>query len=118
MLISLLYILASLILLYFGANWLVQGSSSLAVKAGISPLVAGLTVVAFGTSSPELVVGVNTALAGQGNITIGNVIGSNLFNICVILGISAIITPMKIKMKLLKIDIPILIGCLRIRNIF
>lgn len=109
MLISLLYILASLILLYFGANWLVKGSSSLAIKAGISPLVAGLTVVAFGTSSPELVVGINTALAGQGNITIGNVVGSNLFNICVILGISAIITPMKIKMQLLKIDIPILI---------
>jgi cation:H+ antiporter len=109
MLISLVYIFISLLLLYFGANWLVKGSSALALKAGISPLVAGLTVVAFGTSSPELVVGINTALAGQGNITIGNVIGSNLFNICVILGISAMVAPLKIKMQLLKIDIPILI---------
>ncbi len=109
MLISVIYILASLVLLYFGANWLVKGSSSLAIKAGISPLVAGLTVVAFGTSSPELVVGVNTAIAGQGNIAIGNVVGSNLFNICVILGISSLLAPLKIKMQLLKIDIPVLI---------
>ncbi len=109
MLISVIYILASLVLLYFGANWLVKGSSSLAIKAGISPLVAGLTIVAFGTSSPELVVGVNTAIAGQGNIAIGNVVGSNLFNICVILGISALLDPLKIKMQLLKIDIPVLI---------
>jgi cation:H+ antiporter len=109
MLISVFYILISLLLLYFGANWLVKGSSALALKAGVSPLVAGLTVVAFGTSSPELVVSVNTAMAGQGNIAIGNVIGSNLFNICIILGISALVSPLKIKMQLLKIDIPILI---------
>lgn len=109
MLISILYILISLLLLYFGANWLVKGSSALALKAGVSPLVAGLTVVAFGTSSPELVVSVNTALADQGNIAIGNIIGSNLFNICIILGISALVSPLKIKMQLLKIDIPILI---------
>ncbi len=109
MLISVFYILISLLLLYFGANWLVKGSSALALKAGVSPLVAGLTVVAFGTSSPELVVSVNTAMAGQGNIAIGNVVGSNLFNICIILGISALVSPLKIKMQLLKIDIPILI---------
>jgi len=109
MLFPVIYILFALVLLYFGAEWLVKGSSSLAIKAGVSPLVAGLTVVAFGTSSPELVVGVNTAIAGQGNIAIGNVVGSNLFNICVILGISAIVSPMKIKMQLLKIDIPVLI---------
>jgi len=109
MIISIFYILISLFLLYFGANWLVKGSSALALKAGVSPLVAGLTVVAFGTSSPELVVSVNTAMAGQGNIAIGNVIGSNLFNICIILGISALVSPLKIKMQLLKIDIPVLI---------
>lgn len=109
MLLSVLYVLSSLVLLYFGASWLVKGSSSLAIKAGVSPLIAGLTVVAFGTSSPELVVSVNVALSGHGNIAIGNVIGSNLFNICIILGISAVITPLKIKMQLLKIDIPILI---------
>jgi cation:H+ antiporter len=109
MLISVLLIIASLVLLYFGAEWLVKGSSSLAVKAGVSPLVAGLTVVAFGTSSPELVVSINSTLAGQGNIAIGNVVGSNLFNICIILGISALVAPLKIKMQLLKIDIPVLI---------
>lgn len=109
MLLSVFYILSSLVLLYFGASWLVKGSSALALKAGISPLVTGLTVVAFGTSSPELFVSVNAALAGQGNIAIGNVIGSNMFNICIILGISAIVTPLKIKLQLLKIDIPILI---------
>lgn len=109
MLFSVFYILISLVLLYFGASWLVKGSSALALKAGISPLVTGLTVVAFGTSSPELFVSVNAALAGQGNIAIGNVIGSNMFNICIILGISAIVTPLKIKLQLLKIDIPILV---------
>ena len=109
MLISVLYILISLLLLYFGANWLVKGSSSLALRAGVSPLVAGLTVVAFGTSSPELVVSVNAAISGHGNMAIGNVVGSNLFNICIILGISALVAPLKIKMQLLKIDIPVLI---------
>ena len=109
MLLSVFYVLASLVLLYFGASWLVKGSSSLALKAGVSPLVAGLTVVAFGTSSPELVVSVNAAISGHGNIAIGNVVGSNLFNICIILGISALVTPLKIKLQLLKIDIPVLI---------
>jgi cation:H+ antiporter len=109
MLLSVLYVLSSLVFLYFGASWLVKGSSSLAIKAGVSPLIAGLTVVAFGTSSPELVVSVNAALSGHGTIAIGNVIGSNLFNICIILGISAVIAPLKIKMQLLKIDIPVLI---------
>lgn len=109
MLLSIFFVLASLVLLYFGASWLVKGSSALALKAGVSPLVAGLTVVAFGTSSPEMVVSVNAAISGHGNIAIGNVVGSNLFNICVILGISALVAPLKIKMQLLKIDIPVLI---------
>lgn len=109
MLLSVFFVLSSLILLYFGASWLVKGSSSLALKAGVSPLVAGLTVVAFGTSSPELVVSVNAAISGHGNIAIGNVVGSNLFNICIILGISALVAPLKIKLQLLKIDIPVLI---------
>lgn len=109
MLLSTFYIIASLILLYYGATWLVKGSSALALKAGVSPLVAGLTVVAFGTSSPELVVGINAAVTGHGNIAIGNVLGSNMFNICIILGISALISPLKIKMQLLKFHIPALI---------
>jgi cation:H+ antiporter len=109
MLLSTFYLIVSLILLYFGATWLVKGSSALALKAGVSPLVAGLTVVAFGTSSPELVVGISAALSAHGNIAIGNVVGSNMFNICIILGISAVISPLKIKMQLLKFDIPVLI---------
>ena len=109
MLLSVFFVLSSLVLLYFGASWLVKGSSSLALKAGVSPLVAGLTVVAFGTSSPEMVVSVNAAISGHGNMAIGNVVGSNFFNICIILGISALVSPLKIKLQLLKIDIPILI---------
>ncbi len=109
MLLPVIYILISLVLLYFGASWLVKGSSALAIKAGISPLVTGLTVVAFGTSSPELFVSVNAAISGQGNIALGNVIGSNMFNICIILGISAIVSPLKIKLQVLKFDIPFLV---------
>lgn len=102
-------LILSLIALYIGADWLVRGSSSLAVRAKISPLVIGLTVVAFGTSAPELVVSVSAALSGQGDISIGNVVGSNIFNICVILGISAIVCPLQVKTQLLKIDIPIMV---------
>ena len=109
MLISVFYILASLILFYFGSSWLVKGSSALAIKAGISPLVAGLTIVAFGSSAPALFVSGNAAFIGHGNIAIGNIIGSNMFNICVVLGISAIISPLKIKLLLLKLIIPALI---------
>jgi len=109
MLISSLLLVLSLAFLYFGASWLVKGSVMLAVRAGVTPIIASLTIVAFGTSSPGLVVSINAAISGHGNIVIGNVLGSNLFNILVILGVSAIISPLKIKMQLLKIDIPILI---------
>jgi cation:H+ antiporter len=102
-------ILISPVLLYFGASWLIKGSSSLAIKAGISLLVTGLTIVSFGTASPALIVSINAVISGHGNMVIGNVIGSNLFNICIILGISAMVAPIKIKIKLLKIDIPSLV---------
>jgi len=103
-------ILISLILMYFGASWLVKGSSSLALKAGISPLIAGITVVAFGNASPELAASVYAALSGHGNIAIGNVIGSSFFNILIVLGISALIAQLKIRIQLIKIDIPVLIA--------
>lgn len=109
MLLPIFFIIISPILLYFGASWLIKGSSSLALKAGIAPLFAGLTLVAFGNSSPELAVSVNAALSGHGNIAIGNVIGSSLFNILIILGISALVSPLKIRMQFHKIDIPVLI---------
>ena len=80
MLIPVLLVVASLVVLYFGADFLVKGSSSLAVRFGISPLVVGLTVVAFGTSAPELLVSVQSALESNPGIAVGNVMGSNIFN--------------------------------------
>ncbi|WP_106831193.1 calcium/sodium antiporter [Parabacteroides pacaensis] len=106
---SIFLLILSLIALYIGADWLVRGSSALAARANISPLVIGLTVVAFGTSAPELIVSLNAALHGQGDIAIGNVVGSNIFNICLILGVSAIIHPLQAKTQLVKKDIPIMI---------
>ncbi len=105
-----LLLISGLVLLYFGAEGLVRGASALALRFGISPLVIGLTVVAFGTSAPELVVSVDSALKGLGNIAVGNVVGSNIFNIAVILGISAMIRPMRVKVQLIRIDVPIMIG--------
>lgn len=105
-----LLILAGIVLLYFGAEGLVRGSSSLAIRAGIQPLVVGLTVVAFGTSAPELTVSISAALQGMGPVSLGNALGSNIFNIAVILGISALIRPLEIHINLLRRDIPIMIG--------
>jgi cation:H+ antiporter len=105
-----------LVLLYFGGEGLVKGSSSLALRLGMTPLVAGLTVVAFGTSSPELVVSLKAVMEGQGAIAMGNVIGSNIFNIGFILGLTALIFPLKVENQIVRFDVPILIavtlGCL------
>jgi len=110
MLLSIVFILLSLVLLYYGAEWLVKGSSLVALQHGISPLVVGLTIVAFGTSSPELFVSMSAAIEGKGGIAIGNALGSNLFNICIILSIAALVSPLKIKLQLLKFDIPVVTG--------
>ncbi len=110
MLWQFLLLILSLGILFAGAESLVRGSSSLALRFGITPLVVGLTVVAFGTSAPELVVGVSAALAGQGDLAVGNVIGSNSFNIGVILGITALICPIKVALPVLKLDAPIMIA--------
>ena len=91
-------------LLYFGAEWLVKGSSALAKKAGVSPLVIGLTLVAFATSAPELVVSVNAALDGSPGISLGNIVGSNICNIALILGLCACITPLSVQKQLFKSD--------------
>lgn len=109
MITSVTLIILSLLALYIGAGWLVKGSTEIALKAKISDLVIGLTIVAFGTSAPELVVSINASLSGQGDISIGNIVGSNVFNIAAILGISAAIYPMQAKRQLTRIDIPILI---------
>jgi cation:H+ antiporter len=105
-------VVAGLTALYFGAEWLVGGSAKLAVKWGISPLVVGLTIVAFGTSAPELFVSLQFMFANppQPDAALGNVIGSNICNIALILGISALICRLEIKMDLLRRDLPILVG--------
>jgi len=101
---------AGLVLLVLGAEALVRGAARLAGAFGISPLVIGLTVVAFGTSSPELAVSVKSALSGQADIAVGNVVGSNIFNVLFILGLSAIIAPLLVAQQLVRLDVPILIG--------
>lgn len=101
---------AGLVTLILGADWLVRGASRLAAKVGISPLVIGLTVVAFGTSSPEMAVSVQSSFAGQADIAVGNVVGSNIFNILFILGASAIITPLIVQQQLIRLDVPLMIG--------
>lgn len=95
--------------LVLGAHWLVQGASRLAVGVGISPLVIGLTVVAFGTSAPELAVSVVSAATDAPEIAVGNVVGSNIFNILLILGCSAVITPLIIANRLVRLDIPLMV---------
>jgi len=109
MLIPVFLVIASLVVLYFGADFLVKGSSSLAVRLGISPLVVGLTVVAFGTSAPELLVSVRSALGGNSGISVGNVMGSNIFNVCAILGISAMIYPLRVNPRLIRLDMPVML---------
>ncbi|RHO64533.1 sodium:calcium antiporter [Parabacteroides sp. AF48-14] len=118
MITSLTLLILSLVALYIGAGWLVQGSSALALKAKISPLVIGLTIIAFGTSAPELVVSLNAALKGEGEIAIGNILGSNIFNIGIILGISATIYPLQAKKQLLRIDIPVMLIATILLTIF
>ncbi|MEJ6716949.1 MAG: calcium/sodium antiporter [Akkermansiaceae bacterium] len=103
------WVFGGLVLLYFGAEWLVKGSSELAIRLGISPLVVGLTVVAFGTSAPELVVSVKANLDGQGGMAIGNVIGSNICNIALVLGFGAVIFPIAIPRQVICREIPILL---------
>ncbi|MCE5178847.1 MAG: calcium/sodium antiporter [Porphyromonadaceae bacterium] len=106
---EIVWLLVSLVILYYGAEGLVSGAASLAKRIGISPLVIGLTIVSIGTSMPELVVSVKAAMSGQSAISIGNVLGSNFFNIGIILGMSALIYPLAVKRQLLKLDVPVMI---------
>lgn len=118
-----IYGILGLVLLYYGAEFLVKGGSSIALKLKISPLVIGLTLVAYATSAPELVVSVDAALKGHGDISIGNIVGSNICNIALILGLCAIITPLRVNAKLLKLDVWLMIvsalallGCYALNN--
>lgn len=98
-----------LLLLLFGGDWLVKGASNLAQSLGVSPLVVGLTVVAFGTSTPELLVSVGAALSGSSDIAVGNIVGSNIANIGLILGLSGMIYPIQVHVNLLRREIPLML---------
>ena len=110
MVIDFLLLLLSLVALAAGAEGLVRGSRSIALGLGMTPLMAGLTIVAFGTSAPELVVSLSAVLNGQAAIATGNVVGSNIFNIALILGITALIFPIKVHLNLLKQDAMIMVA--------
>ncbi|MBK9015647.1 MAG: calcium/sodium antiporter [Saprospiraceae bacterium] len=105
-----LKLIAGLVLLVVGVQALVRGASKIAAAVGISPLVIGLTIVAFGTSSPELAVSIGSALDGKADIALGNVVGSNIFNVLFILGLSSLIIPLVVHQQLVRLDVPIMIG--------
>jgi cation:H+ antiporter len=108
--VNILLFLLGLAALVGGASLLVRGASRLSLSFGISPLVVGLTVVALGTSSPEIAVSVGAALEGKTDIAVGNVVGSNVFNVLFILGLSALITPLAVHLQLIRQEVPIMIG--------
>lgn len=103
------WLILGLLLILAGANWLTDGASAIAKKWGVSDLIIGLTVVAFGTSTPELSIGIISALKGSAPLAIGNVVGSNIFNIFVIIGLVALIHPIKIDRSILNTQIPLVI---------
>jgi cation:H+ antiporter len=103
-------LVAGLGALSIGAEMLVRGAAQLAARLGLSPLIIGLTVVAFGTSAPELAVGVQSSWSGQTDIAIGNVVGSNIFNVLFVLGVSALVAPLVVAQQLVWLDVPLMIG--------
>lgn len=107
---SLLELVAGFAALIAGAELLVRGATRLAARFGVSPLVIGLTVVAFGTSSPELAVSVQSGLAGQADIAVGNVVGSNIFNVLAVLGLAALIAPLLVQQRLVRFEVPLVVG--------
>ena len=107
---TLLMFVGGLLALVLGADLLVRGASRLALSLGISPLVVGLTVVSFGTSAPEVAVGIGAVLGGNSDLALGNAIGSNIFNVLFILGLSALITPLIVNVQLIRQEVPIMLG--------
>lgn len=110
LLLDIAFIVAGLVLLIAGGEALVRGASTLAARAGISPLVIGLVVVSAATSAPELAVTLGAVIEGEPDLALGNVVGSNIVNILLILGLSALVTPLIIKRQLVRFDIPIMVG--------
>lgn len=109
-LLQLLLLTLGFVLLVKGADWFVDGASGIATKLKIPQLVIGLTIVAMGTSAPEAAVSITAALKGSAEITIGNIVGSNIINILIILGLSAIVTPLAVAKSTVKVDIPVVIA--------
>ena len=93
MILDIVYLLVGLVLILVGANMLTDGASAIAKRWGVSDLVIGLTVVAFGTSAPELVISIMASINGSAGLAIGNVVGSNIFNVCAIVGVTALVAP-------------------------
>ncbi len=110
MLLQIVLLVIGFALLYFGAEWLVKGAASLAKSLGISTVVIGLTVVAFGTSAPELVVSVVASIQNKSMIAVGNVVGSNICNIALILGLAALIIPVTANRSVVRRDIPLMLA--------
>jgi len=110
MALNLVFFVIGLLLLYYGAEWLVKGSSSLARSLGLPPLIIGLTVVAFGTSTPELVVSVVSSIQKKSMLALGNVVGSNICNIALVLGLAAVFQPITSHRSVIARDIPIMLG--------
>jgi len=108
--ISVLMTLLGFVLLFAGAELLVRGGAGIALRLGLTALVVGLTVVAYGTSSPELLVSLKAAWSGQPGIAVGNVIGSNIFNLAVIVGLAALVRPVKVEAAVIRRDAPVMLG--------
>ena len=109
MILSIVYLVVGLVLILVGANILTDGASAIARRLGISDLVVGLTVVAFGTSAPELVISVMSAVGGSSELAVGNVVGSNIFNILMIIGVTAMVVPVKIGRSVMVNEIPLVL---------
>lgn len=109
MLLDILLLVAGLAMILLGANWLTDGGSGVAKRFGISELVIGLTIVAFGTSAPELVISVMSAIKGSAGLAIGNVVGSNIFNVLMIIGIVAMVRPIKVEHSIMTNEIPLVV---------
>lgn len=108
--LALISALGGLVLLALGAEGLVRGSSSIALRMGVTPLVIGLTVVAFGTGSPEMIVSLQAALSGNSDLALGNIVGSNISNIALILGLAALVRPLQVRSALLQREVPVMIA--------
>ncbi|HRE89756.1 MAG TPA: sodium:calcium antiporter, partial [Myxococcota bacterium] len=115
---DILYFVLGLAMLIGGAELLVRGASRLALSLGVSPLVVGLTIVAYGTSAPEVAVSVDGVLSGNMDIAVGNVVGSNIFNILFILGISALIAPLLVHRQVIRQEVPIMVGAMALMLFF